>query len=147
MKKTNWFLIFNLLLITAGIWDTVYLTYEHFANIIPPCPAHSVLGSFVDCGRVLQSSYATILGFPVALIGLGYYIFLLVILRFKPKLMLLITPMALLASLYFLYLQLFVIKAICIYCTFSGLINLVLFILTWSTKLFSTLKQKNSSLT
>ena len=118
-------------LIILGILDTAYLTWEHYANIIPPCPAHSVLGSFVDCGRVLRSQYATVFGIPLAVIGLGYYIFLLFVTYFKPKLLFFITPFALLASVYFLYLQIFVLHTICLYCTFSGVINLLLLLLVY----------------
>lgn len=127
MTKKSAFLIFSFLLILLGVLDTLYLTWEHYANIVPPCPTHPLLGTFVDCGRVLRSQYSSIFGVPLAVLGLGYYLFLLAVNFIKPKLLIFITPVALLASIYFLYLQIFVLHAICIYCTFSGLINLLLF--------------------
>lgn len=132
-------IIFTLILL--GIADTLYLTWEHYANIVPPCPAHSVLGSWVDCGRVLTSSYASIFGIPLALFGLGYYLFLLIFHKYLRY----IVPFGLLFSIYLLYVQIFALHAICLYCTFSGVINLLLFVITWSPKLFSMSRQKNSS--
>lgn len=120
---------FIILLIFLGILDTLYLSYEHFAGIIPPCPAHSLLGSFVDCGRVLTSSYTSILGVPVALIGLFYYLALLFAVFKLKRFLIYITALALAASSYFMYLQLFVLHSLCLYCTFSALINLFLFLL------------------
>lgn len=114
------------ILIFLGILDTLYLSYEYFTRIIPPCPTHSVLGSFVDCGKVLTSPYATIFGVPVALIGLFYYLFLLFAIFRLKKFLVYITTLALIGSGYFMYLQLFVLHSICIYCTFSALVNLVI---------------------
>lgn len=145
ITKTNKFLSFSLLLVLLGIADTLYLTWEHYANIVPPCPAHSVLGSWVDCGRVLTSSYSTIFNIPLALYGLGYYLFLIVSLNFFKKFLPIIVTFGLGFSLYLIYIQVFALRAICLYCTFSGVINLLLFIVTWSPKLFSMSRQKNSS--
>jgi uncharacterized membrane protein len=138
MKK---FLTFSLILL--GIADAIYLTWEHFSHATPACPVNTFLGSYIDCGKVLSSSYATILGLPLALYGLVYFIFLLVILKtnyFKYMVI-----FGLLFSCYLLFIQIYVLHAICIYCTLSGLVNLILFLVTWSSKLFSTLKLKNSS--
>lgn len=141
--KTNKFLSFSLLLILLGIIDTLYLTWEHYANIVPPCPAHSILGSFIDCGKVLQSSYANIFGIPLPFLGVMYFIFLLVI--FKTKYFKYMTIFGLLFSLYLFFIQIYILHAICIYCTLSGVINLLLFMVTWSSKFFSIAKLKNSS--
>jgi uncharacterized membrane protein len=128
-------------LIVLGILDTLYLTWEHFTNITPPCPAHSFFGSFVDCGKVLHSQYATIFGIPLSLFGLGYFVTLLL----TPKLRKYLVIFGLGFSIYLLGLQIFVLHAICLYCTFSGLLNLLIFIVTWSSRLSLTLKPKNSS--
>lgn len=130
-------------LIFAGILDTVYLTWEHYVNIVPPCPVHSILGSFIDCGKVLHSSYANLFGIPLSLLGLLYFIFLLVI--FKTKYFKYIIIFGLLFSLYLFFIQISVLHAICLYCTLSGMINLLLFMVTWSSKFFLIVRQKSFS--
>ena len=125
-----------LTLIILGILDAAYLSYEHFSGIIPPCPAHPVLGSFVDCGRVLTSKYATIFGVPLAIIGLAYYLFLLVI-RSKKFLFLATTFAGVLIYAVLMYIQLFILKSLCLYCTASAVITLLLFFLGVFEKIFS----------
>ena len=78
-----------------------------------------------------------ILGIPVALLGAIYYlvIFALVIAYLDTKKEQVLyftarfTSIGFLASLWFLYLQLFVIKEICLYCVISVFTSTTLFIL------------------
>jgi uncharacterized membrane protein len=58
-----------------GMLDSLYLVYEHYAMIIPPCPTNP--GLLIDCGVVLSSKFSSILGVPLALLGLIHYVFLL----------------------------------------------------------------------
>lgn len=117
-----------LFFILLGIADTAYLSYEHATNFIPPCPAHSILGSFIDCGKVLSSSYSQFLGIPVAYLGLFYFLILLFLyFKISKKLLFLISIFALIASVYLVYLQFFVLHAICIYCMVSAGINFGIF--------------------
>src|SRR3989344_5394629 len=98
-----------LFVLFLGILDTAYLTWEHFANTIPPCSA----SVFVDCGKVLRSQYSTLLGIPLAAIGLANYLgsASLVILSIKTRkrvfgyLLLLQTVAGALTSVYLMYLQ------------------------------------------
>lgn len=114
-----------------GFLDATYLTIEHYRGVIPPC------GILEGCEEVTTSSYSQVLGIPVALGGSIFYfvIFILSILKFEQennkflKYAALLTPFGFLSSLWFLYLQLFVIKAICIYCMFSLLTSTTLFVL------------------
>ena len=115
-----------------GFLDATYLTVEHYRGVVPPCAI------IEGCEEVTTSAYSRILGVPVALGGSIFYfvIFILSILRFERendkflRFAAYLTPLSLLASLWFLYLQLFVIKAICIYCVFSVLTSSTLFILS-----------------
>lgn len=121
-----------LLLALFGIIDAGYLTYEHYAKLIVPCR----IALFADCGKVLNSPYATPFGVPLALLGLIHYTALLIVAicawRYKSRLwsslLLAQTCLGLIASLYFMYLQLFVIQALCLYCTASALNSLLAFI-------------------
>ena len=118
------------ILSAIGLLDATYLTVKHYLGGIPPCTLRG-------CEVVLTSAYNTIAGVPVALLGVLYYVTILLlslaylvskkeaILRYAAHL----TPAGFLASAYFVYLQLFVIKAICLYCMASAATSTLLFIL------------------
>lgn len=132
MKRYLTYLI--LALIFIGVYDAGYLTIEHYRNVIPPCSINDI---FADCGRVLQSEYAVLFGIPLSLLGLVHYVLLfgisVFVIRFRKPLttywLLLQTTAGLLFSLYLVYLQLFVIRAICPYCMLSALVSTLIFIL------------------
>ena len=122
----------------AGFADAIYLTIEHFSGTIPPCTAAL---AFSDCGLVLRSNYAVILGVPLALIGsIHYFVLFLTLFHhslYQKKqtgfLALILTLVGLIGSIYFVYLQLFVIRSLCPFCMLSALICLLLFIGTQMT--------------
>lgn len=113
-----------------GFLDATYLTIEHYRGGIPPCTT-------AGCEIVLTSAQSEIAGVPVALLGSLYYLTLLVlsiayldskktaIIQFASY----CTTAGFVASLYFVYLQLFVIKHICQYCMVSASTSTILFIL------------------
>ncbi len=113
----------------AGFADSAYLTAQHIRGVIPPC----VL--LTNCEKVLTSQYATIGTVPVSALGLAYYGFVLVLLiayldmkdrRILHWLSWLVSA-GMLATLYFLYVQLFVIGALCPYCLVSTASTAILF--------------------
>ena len=126
-------LMFILTLI--GLGDAIYLTIEHYRNIIPPCEINI---GFIDCGQVLNGPYATILGQPVALLGLIYYAVLFISFiyiltnksSFFKQIAINLSAMGFVFSMYLVFLMAFVIKAICLYCFVSALISTLLFIMT-----------------
>jgi len=121
------------ILVTAflGFLDAMYLTASHYIGIIPPC---YIVGG---CEQVTTSQYSLILGIPVALMGTLYYIAVLATTLFyvdkKHPLAIRalqgITVLGLLFSLWFTYVQGFIIEAWCSYCLFSALTSTVLFAL------------------
>lgn len=121
-----------LALASIGFIDAGYLTYSHYRVEILRCFGHTVVNG---CQVVAESIYSTILGVPVALIGLCFYTFVIVItiLSFKEKynfllnLLLPITGLAALMSLRFVYLQVAVIGYICYYCMLSAALSVTLF--------------------
>lgn len=129
MKKILFLILFLALL---GVIDSGYLTLEHYSQIIPPCPAHAI---FIDCGKVLRSSYSVVFGIPLALLGVVQYALLalntiLTILtnrKIWKYYLLVFSALGALASVYFMYLQLVVLRSICLYCTFSALISFTIF--------------------
>lgn len=131
MKK--WILA-AIILAVVGLLDSAYLIWEHYQEVTPPCTTGF---SFVDCGTVLRSKYAEISGVPLAGLGMLHYGILVIVLLTATKyraaryLAVLMSVSGLLASLYFVYLQLFVIMAICLYCMVSAVDSLFLFGLMW----------------
>lgn len=131
LKPVNMKYVSLLLFAGLGIIDASYLTYEHFFPRFIPCS----VGTFVDCGKVLTSQYSIIFGVPLALVGIVHYsvIFALILFSLFDRnkvwiyLLFMQTSIGLIASIYFMYLQLGVIGAICLYCTISALNSLVLF--------------------
>jgi len=128
MKKIA---IIFIILAVLGFIDASYLTIEHYSDASVVC--------FIinTCDLVLQSSYATVGSVPVSLLGVAYYlgIFLFSLMSFirkNEKLFFataLLTVFGLLASLWFIYIQLFIIHSLCFYCLFSALDSIILFIL------------------
>ncbi|MEK9130583.1 MAG: vitamin K epoxide reductase family protein [Patescibacteria group bacterium] len=142
MKIPNWLIIAFLVVSFLGFLDATYLTAQHYLGTIPSCVITT------GCEIVLTSEQNAIFGIPVALIGSVYYflLFLLAVLSLEMKrgiirFVALLTPLGFLASLYFVYLQLFVIKEICFYCIVSATTSTILFILT----LFIIIKSSGST--
>ena len=119
-----------LIIAAIGFFDASYLTFQHFFSGPLPC----LTGG---CEIVTTSEYSTIIGIPVALLGALYYFsqLILLIAYFESKslvplkLAAQISIAGLLASLYFVSLQLFIIKAICQYCMLSAITSTLLFFL------------------
>ena len=113
-----------------GLLDSSYLAFKYYEG------GPLVCAIFEGCDKVAQSPYSAIFGVPVALFGVFYYlaVFFLAIFAFefrRFKILKILFPLTLagfLASLYFLYLQIFVIEAICTYCIFSLATSIALFI-------------------
>jgi len=112
-----------------GFIDSSYLSVLHYKNIIPPC---SLLEG---CETVLTSRYAVIWGVPTALVGAFYYlaVVILSVLYLDTKqtgylaaAMGAIT-LGFLFTIWFLYLQAFVIKTFCEYCLLSAGVTTALF--------------------
>src|SRR5215218_499290 len=115
----------------AGLTDAVYLTVEHLSGRSVRCMVVS------GCDQVLQSSYATVAGgVPVAAVGAVAYFaaFSLATLAASGydgarKLLTPLVAVMFLATLWFLYLQAFVIEAFCTYCLISATVTTVLALL------------------
>jgi uncharacterized membrane protein len=128
--KSKYFKPTILILSVIGFLLSVYLTYLHYTD---GQSAFCSQGS--DCDVVRQSSYSSILGIPVALLGAVGYVLIfwftyVSIARSTRWLLLYIISLAGFAfSLYLTYLEIVVIKAICPYCLVSALIMTIIFIM------------------
>lgn len=123
--------IFVLVVSFLGFIDSSYLAIKHFEGVIPPC---SITGG---CEEVLTSVYSKILGIPVSLLGSIYYLLIMVgsfaFLESKKhsllKWSLLLTIPGFIASLWFVFIQVFTLGSYCIYCLGSFLSTTVLFVI------------------
>jgi uncharacterized membrane protein len=119
-----------LILGVIGFLDATYLSLEHYRGVIPICKV------VTGCGQVLLSQYSTIGPIPLSVLGMAYYTVIIVgaiIFLDIKKLRVLhllsaYTFAGILASGYFMYLQVFIIKALCLYCIFSALTSTLLFL-------------------
>ena len=95
-----------------------------------------------SCETVQLSRWATLLGLPIAIWGVGYYAFVLALAfalvqdrwadsRALALTLLVVTGWGVVFSAWLTYLELFVIHAICRWCVVSAAIAVVLFALVW----------------
>ena len=126
----NSFVIFLLVIALLGFADASYLTIEHYHNAIPPCTIVS------GCEIVLTSAYSTFLGIPISLLGALYYLAILIGAfayiegkheRFL-RVALVLTTAGMVMSLWFLFLQAFILHSYCLDCLGSALTSTILFV-------------------
>jgi uncharacterized membrane protein len=129
-----------LVLSLLGLADSIYLTIAHFeTNLLSAtCSTHGA----IDCQAVTTSPQSVILHIPVAILGLAFYLAFTTI--NLPRmwrstdvriawLRLAMSVSGMGFVLYLLYAELFLIKAICEYCTGVHIITFALFILIVTT--------------
>ncbi|MFA6017479.1 MAG: quinone-dependent dihydroorotate dehydrogenase [Patescibacteria group bacterium] len=126
-----------ILFILFGIADAGYLTYKHYSQVIPPCTVNHLLPIASDCGKVLRSSYSVVFGVPLATFGVVQYSLLLIafisLYIYKKKIFtywIILQSMAgAIFSVYFMYIQLGILKSICLYCTLSAFFSFTIYFL------------------
>ncbi|GAB4263630.1 MAG: hypothetical protein Kow0080_02160 [Candidatus Promineifilaceae bacterium] len=123
-------------LAAAGLGVSVYLAYVETNET-----AVIICGTVGNCAAVQSSPYAYFLGIPVALLGMANYAGLFVLwlgqmwgngrIRVWARLgLMVVTFVGILFSIYLTGLEIFVIKAVCVWCISSALITTFLFLLT-----------------
>ena len=124
----------------VGLADAVYLTVEHLSGQSVRCMV------VTGCDEVLQSRYATVAGgVPVAAVGAFAYFtaFSLATLAAygyegARRLLTPLVAVMFLATLWFLYLQAFVIRAFCTYCLISAAVTTTLTLLVLARRFLSS---------
>jgi len=126
-----------------GLGVAGYLTYVETQG------APAVCGPVGDCNAVQTSSYAKLFGvLPVGLLGAAGYVAILVawlwghirsdrLADYAPLAILAMTVFGVLFSIYLTFLELFVIRAVCIWCLSSAVIMALLMLLSTSPALAS----------
>ncbi len=116
----------------VGFVDASYLTLQHYIGFPAVCLSAN------GCEVALTSEYATTFGLPTAFLGMLYYLamFLFALLAMRSGrrshrwCILFGSVVGLLASAWFVYLQFWVIGAVCLWCMFSAGTSLALFLLS-----------------
>jgi uncharacterized membrane protein len=105
----------------AGLADAIYLTVQALTGETLGC------GGSPDCFKVLGSAYARVAGIPVASFGVLAYFSVFTFATFalfgyaRARIFLILTVGAMfLGTLWFLYVQAFLLHAYCRYCLFSA---------------------------
>jgi uncharacterized membrane protein len=138
VRRLRWEPIVTTLLCVAGLGVSTYLTITHFDKKALVCSG----GGVIDCAKVTTSPQSEIFGIPVAFLGLFFFVPMLVLclprawasanrLVHLARLALSITGVGMI--LYLITAELFVIKAICLWCSSVHLITFILFVIIATT--------------
>ncbi|MGC4109299.1 MAG: vitamin K epoxide reductase family protein [Nocardioides sp.] len=133
-------IVLGLLLCLAGLGVATYLTIEHFnTSLSLACPDTGR----INCQKVTSSQYSHVLGIPVAVLGLFYFVVALPL--FSPWAWWSGSPLVRLARLgwvgvglamvlYLVWAEFFGVSAICLWCTSVHVITFLLFCLVAFTE-------------
>jgi uncharacterized membrane protein len=120
-------------LAVLGTGVSAYLTVEHYSSSATlACPDSGV----VDCVKVTTSSYADLLGVPVALLGLLYFVALAALClhaawastrAWVHRARLAAVSVGAVFVLYLVWVELFRVDAICLWCTAVHVLAVALF--------------------
>jgi uncharacterized membrane protein len=131
----RWVPRLTLALAAGAVLVSTYLTIAHFTS--PSVLACSDSGT-INCGRVTTSAQSRFLGIPVAVIGLAWSLAMVVLCspaawdagaRWVRPLRLALSSAGVLFVLWLVYAELFVIRAICLWCTVVHVLAFGLFAL------------------
>ncbi len=135
MPVLRWQPIATLLLSIAGLGVSIYLTITHFdTHVALACPQTSTF----NCEKVTTSAQSHIVGIPVAMLGLAYFVPMIALCLpvawrsadrrvHLARLTLSVTGVAMI--IYLIIAELFLIKAICLWCSSVHVITFILFVI------------------
>jgi uncharacterized membrane protein len=131
----------TLLLGVAGLAISLYLSVVHLASGQVPLLCSSA--GAINCEEVTTSAQSTLGPVPIAFLGVAWFVVLLTLLvRWRGQSAalrrLLWAAAGLLFVFYLIYAELFLIGAICLWCTFIHAIVIVLFLLSLNDYLAPT---------
>jgi uncharacterized membrane protein len=132
-------LVYGLLataLTLGGIGVSIYLTIAHYnTKVTLACPDTGL----INCEKVTTSSYSMQFGIPLAVLGLAFFAVTLLLQnpwawrsssRLLRRARLAVAGGSALMVLWLIWVELFRLDAICLYCTSVHALSIILFILT-----------------
>jgi uncharacterized membrane protein len=130
---TRWAPLSSTVLCIAGLGASAYLTFEHYSSSSTlACPESAT----VNCVKVTTSSYSELVGIPVALLGLLFFLGMLPLSLpvawrssspWPARLRLAGVTIGVAFVVYLVWAELFRIDAICLWCTGVHAVTLALF--------------------
>jgi uncharacterized membrane protein len=134
MITLRWQPLTTLLLSIYGLSASIYLTITHFQPKALACATSKTF----NCEKVTQSPQSEILGIPVAMLGLAFFVPMLLLCLpaawrstnrwvHLARLALSVTGIGMI--IYLISAELFVIKAICLWCSSVHVVTLILFMI------------------
>ena len=129
----RWQPLATLLLSIVGLGIATYLTITHFDKVALVCSDSGT----INCAKVTTSPQSEILGIPVAMLGLFFFIPMIALCLpaawrsadrriHLARLLLAITGVGMI--IYLIIAELFIIKAICLWCSGVHLVTFILFV-------------------
>ncbi len=131
-RVPGWLIGGSLLLCLVGVGVSTYLTYEHYSGSTSlACPESST----INCVKVTTSSYASLFGAPVAVLGLLFFVAMTVLCLpqawrspqpWLPWVRALTLAGGAVFVVYLVWAELFRLEAICLWCTVVHVITVLL---------------------
>lgn len=105
-----------------------YLTYLHFK---PSASSFCDFGAGFSCDLVNKSVYAEVMGIPVSVMGLAYFLGVAFLVIRKPiadgmRVIQLFTAFSIVFSLHLTYIEVFVLGSVCLFCELSKITMLAI---------------------
>jgi uncharacterized membrane protein len=132
----RWLVWTSFVLAIVGLLDAAYLAYEHGTgsnSLACPDTGH------INCARVTTSTYSELQGMPVAYLGLGFFVLLVVVMSpwawdsASPVVRwgrVVLVVGGLVFAIYLVWAELYRLDAICLYCTGVHAVVFLLFVIT-----------------
>ena len=130
-RRISWFKLLILMIMSIfGLWASsmVLIVYYTLKETLPFCPLQRGPGIAIDCYAVLSSRYSQVFGIPLELLAVWYFIVNLLLVYFiafgsdtlssiSLKTLFGWRFIGIILVPYLVFVELFWVKAICIYCT------------------------------
>ena len=133
----NTLYILSLVLVLVGLLISGYLSYVKLTEVPMVCVQNS---DVFNCEVVQNSAYSRIAGIPIAWFGFAVYVALFILLSLQNRINFLkdngvlvffgLTLFSWLYSMYLVYLQFFVLQALCPWCLAHEVVMTLLFIVS-----------------
>ncbi len=131
----RWLRLTTMILSVAGLGASIYLTITHYSTSVSlACPDTGT----INCEKVTSSPESVVFGIPVAVLGLAFFVLMVAVnnplawrspLRAVHLARLLSVIVGIGFVLYLIYVELFKVNAICLWCTSVHVITFALFVL------------------
>jgi len=134
VRVPSWVVVSSLAVCALGLLDAAYLTFEHYTQSTTLACSETAT---INCLKVTTSSYADVFGIPFAVLGVVFFAGMGLLClpaawrrpgRAVRQLRVAGAVVGVLVALYLVWIELFRLDAICLYCTGVHVLTFVLFV-------------------